>query len=361
MISTEQVAPFSEASPVFRKVAECLYKHESSGTYYALVKKGGKQFRRSLKTDDRQLANRRLADFREKVGQLNDIKAARKMTFKELAQRWFATVRGGLKPSSAERVQNSIDRLNEHFCTVSIRNLTRAMCDEWVIRRGGEGIAASTFNKERETLRQILAYACRDGLLLSNPAEHIERRKQGKAQILVPTHEQFRTLVNTVRTMDYRARRGADLIELLAYSGMRLGEATAIRWCDVDFDRERFVVTGGEQGTKNHEARTVPMFPSLRALLERMKGEQKPLPTDTVSKIETAKKALATGCKRASLPDFTHHCLRHYFVSNAIEKGIDFKVIAAWVGHKDGGVLVAKTYGHLRDTHSFDMAKRMTF
>ena len=48
-------------------------------------------------------------------------------------------------------------------------------------------------------------------------------------------------------------------------------------------------------------------------------------------------------------------------MSNAIEAGIDFKVIAGWVGHKDGGLLVAKTYGHLRDTHSTEMAKRMTF
>ena len=44
----------------------------------------------------------------------------------------------------------------------------------------------------------------------------------------------------------------------------------------------------------------------------------------------------------------------------AIEKGVDFKTIAAWVGHKDGGVLVAQTYGHLRDTHSKEMAKLMT-
>ena len=52
--------------------------------------------------------------------------------------------------------------------------------------------------------------------------------------------------------------------------------------------------------------------------------------------------------------------MRHYFCSNAIEAGIEFKVIAGWLGHKDGGILVAKTYGHLRDTHSFEMAKRMT-
>ena len=41
--------------------------------------------------------------------------------------------------------------------------------------------------------------------------------------------------------------------------------------------------------------------------------------------------------------------------------GIDFKVIAGWLGHKDSGILVAKTYGHLRDTHSYEMAKRMVF
>jgi hypothetical protein len=38
--------------------------------------------------------------------------------------------------------------------------------------------------------------------------------------------------------------------------------------------------------------------------------------------------------------------MRHFFVSNALEKGMDFKTVAAWVGHKDGGLLVAKTCGH---------------
>jgi integrase len=70
---------------------------------------------------------------------------------------------------------------------------------------------------------------------------------------------------------------------------------------------------------------------------------------------------MQSACKKAGLPEFHHHSLRHFFVSNAIEQGVDFKTIAAWVGHKDGGMLVAKTYGHLRDTHSAEMAKRMTF
>ena len=54
--------------PVFHKVAENLYRLESSGGYYALIKKGGKQFRRSLKTKDRKLADRRLKETKDQIG-----------------------------------------------------------------------------------------------------------------------------------------------------------------------------------------------------------------------------------------------------------------------------------------------------
>ena len=183
----------------------------------------------------------------------------------------------------------------------------------------------------------------------------------GKSRLLIPTHEQFAALVHSLHKIGSRAREGAALVELLAYSGMRLREATELRWGEVDLERGSFVVTGGERGTKNHEARTVPIFPALRQLLERLAGDGQRAPTDRVISINDARRAISSGCVKANLPHFSHHTLRHYFVSNAIEAGIDFKVIAAWLGHKDGGVLVARTYGHLRDSHSFEMAKRMTF
>ena len=53
--------------------------------------------------------------------------------------------------------------------------------------------------------------------------------------------------------------------------------------------------------------------------------------------------------------------MRHFFCSNAIEIPVDFKTIADWLGHTDGGVLVARTYGHLRQEHSDRMATKMTF
>jgi len=74
--------------PVFHKVAETLYRLESSGGYYALLKRGGKQFRRSLKTRDRKLADRRLSELRAKVGGLR-ISADAKLTFAQAGKMWL--------------------------------------------------------------------------------------------------------------------------------------------------------------------------------------------------------------------------------------------------------------------------------
>ncbi len=48
------------------------------------------------------------------------------------------------------------------------------------------------------------------------------------------------------------------------------------------------------------------------------------------------------------------------FITRAIERGIDAKVIAQWQGHRDGGKLILDTYSHVNPLHSQRMAKLMT-
>ncbi len=350
----------SPPSSGYLLVAECLYRKNSSGIYYALIKRGGKQIRRSLKTNDRKLATRRLADFRDKVARLDPNKGSTRLTFGEVAKRWLDSWRAHLRPKSITGREGNIKQLSYAFGAETVRGITRVDCEGWAEKRS-PGVSASTFNQERDTLRAVLDYALREGLVLDNPAKVIIRRRNDKRAIVIPTREQFTALVATLRGLNSRCWPAADLIELLAYSGMRKGEANAFRLADVDFGRGTFVVTGGELGTKNHEARVVPLFPGFRGFLERLKKEEPARLADSpLVPILDAKNALDTACKLNGFPHFTHHSLRHYFVSNAIEKGVDFKTIAAWAGHKDGGLLVAKTYGHLRDTHSAEMALRMT-
>ena len=52
--------------------------------------------------------------------------------------------------------------------------------------------------------------------------------------------------------------------------------------------------------------------------------------------------------------------MRRMFITSAIERGVDVKVIAQWQGHKDGGKLILGTYSHVRPAHSLEMAKLMT-
>jgi hypothetical protein len=40
---------------------------------------------------------------------------------------------------------------------------------------------------------------------------------------------------------------------------------------------------------------------------------------------------------------------------------VDIPTVSRWLGHKDGGALAMKVYGHLRNEHSLAAAKKVTF
>jgi len=350
----------SVENPIFNNVAENLYRHNKSGRYYALFKRGGKQIRKSLKTNDKDLAKRKLTDLRANVANLTTDGGTRNITFTDLSERWLEKQKPTLKESSYRRIKNCIDGLAPFFKGITFKNITLSHCEKWASKRGGT-ISASSYKQERRALVAMFTYAIRLGVVLNNIASALDQRKVESKQVEIPTQEQFEKLIKTMRKADPRGEPGCNLVELLAYSGMRLNEGVNLLWGDVDFDRGCFKVTGGEKGTKNHEERTVPLFPAMRELLERIKGASTPASREEIIPINDAKTMIRRACEKSELPYFTHHNMRHYFCSNAIEAGVNFKVIAGWLGHSDGGVLVAKTYGHLRDTHSYDMAKRMVF
>ena len=65
--------------------------------------------------------------------------------------------------------------------------------------------------------------------------------------------------------------------------------------------------------------------------------------------------------KIVGITRITHHDLRHLFATRCIESGVDIPTVSRWLGHKDGGALAMKVYGHLHDQHSVEMAQKVTF
>jgi len=109
--------------PVFHKVAENLYRLESTDGYYALLKRGGKQFRRSLKTKDRKLAERRLNDLRAKIGCLK-ISPEAKLNFGQAANLWLENIASSFLSSWSNR-----DSSSEEECKTSVTSSPSA----WVM------------------------------------------------------------------------------------------------------------------------------------------------------------------------------------------------------------------------------------
>jgi hypothetical protein len=187
------IHPESSPAPTFKltKVGNStgLYRlmlpgdkpEKPTGAYYALVKRGSKQFRRSLKTWDRKLAEHRLQELRGKIGNLSLTDDAR-TDFSQAADRWLAVTGHTLKPRSVERRRCS---LKGYFRDVALRNVTKAHCERWLTERGPQ-LSAQSFAHELGTMKAIFDHAVEAGLILGNPASHTKRRRIPQAQMPSP-------------------------------------------------------------------------------------------------------------------------------------------------------------------------------
>ena len=173
-----------------------------------------------------------------------------------------------------------------------------------------------------------------------------------------------------------------DFLRLLAFSGAREQEALHLRWRHVDFAQRRlfigldenFVVKPGTIGTggeaKNRRSRVVDFNLQLESHLQKMYERRAPdsdwmFPSpqrgERDIRAKTFRESLRAVRTAAGLPTTGFHDLRHFFVSCCVMSGIDFMTVSTWVGHRDGGILIGKVYGHLVDKHRQQAAKAINF
>jgi integrase len=203
--------------------------------------------------------------------------------------------------------------------------------------------------------KEIFKIALADRVILKSPAAELKRRKVHDPVRLTPSWEQFKAMVGNVRAQVFNAdcKDSGDFLEFMGLAGLGQAELKNLTWGDVDLAKNRMKI----RRVKTGRFFDVPIYPQLRPLLERLHAERGD--SERVLKISDGKKALSAACKRLGYPAFTQRALRRAFITRAIELGLDFKVIAQTQGHSDGGVLVAKTYGHLRQEHLEAMAAKL--
>jgi integrase len=244
-----------------------------------------------------------------------------------------------------------------------VRKITQVACKEWASTYGKKA-SPTNYNNTIALLRHILAIAIEAGVLYSNPAAPLKRAAIRGKEIALPSIDKFNALLAEMRNGHSRySSHCADFASGLAFTGCRISEAREITWRDVDFDAGEIVVRGdANTGTKNWELRRVPLIPDARSLFQRMLSERAGESLDAkLFRVGECQKALDRACKNVGADRITHHDLRHLFATRSIESGVDIPTVSRWLGHKDGGALAMKTYGHLRREHSIAQALRVTF
>jgi integrase len=359
------------SSPWVKSPVANLVRYIPSGIYFARVRVGGKLIRRSLKTDKLGVAQLRLGDFvkgeRGRVEGSTEM-AKGKMTFGEVLAIYQKQVESnvGLKPSAKLYRQKCIEALMRSWPGLAekdVRKISERDCLHWAAGFG-KRYSASVFNNTVGTLRQVFKVAMSEGARYGSPALSIKKAKIRQKILKLPEHGEFPRLVETMENgRGWCSRECADLVRFLAYGGFRKGEAAQITWADCDLEKSEIVVRGDPvTGTKNWSIRRVPMIPDMVELLQRLRHSRADEPiTSPVMKVRECQKAIDSACKKLGIARITHHDLRHLFATLCIESGVDIPTVSRWLGHKDGGALAMKVYGHLRDQHSVNMAQRVSF
>lgn len=205
------------------------------------------------------------------------------------------------------------------------------------------GLAPGTIRAILQCLHALFQSAVEDGHLAGNPVVGLARRYRaghgralGRAQLAV-----FLRAAREVTPLY------APLFDLMARTGLRLGEALALQWADVDWTHG--IVTVARQRTGNavvpytksreerHVALTAGALDALRRLVRRDPAWLWPNPLRALPwHPGSAEAAFARAAKAAGLPagHFTPHALRHTYATITLELTRDVRFVQQQLGHR---------------------------
>ncbi|MFE9296309.1 tyrosine-type recombinase/integrase [Streptomyces niveus] len=301
--------------------------------------------------------------------------AAGKATLREVAEKWKGTL-GKLEHTTRETYVDAWRvHIEPRWGDYQVRRIEWEDVAEWIghLAAGSHGcrkVGPGRIQKIHNVLSLILGHAVRAKRIAVNPAAGVPLPRVVPQDHVYLTHAQVDRIANAAG--EYRL-----LLLLLAYTGLRWGEVSAVTVGALDIGARRLAVRQAYKKTrehglilgmpKTHERRKVPVLRSLAAELgplvkDRAPGELLftapgggPLYGDNFRP-----RVFDPAVKVAGLAGLgiTPHKLRHTAASLSIASGADVKVVQLMLGHKSAAMTL-DTYGHLFPDRLDEVADRL--
>lgn len=215
-------------------------------------------------------------------------------------------------------------------------------------RMAGKGLSRSYQHQAHKVIAGVFRLAIADELVIRNPTTAVKAPRGGHRPKVVPTRAQVLTLLEEAPDARMRA-----FVAVLAYSGLRIGEALALHWSDwSDATATLHVMT-----TKGSRPRAIPVPEALRAELvawrkaqtaERLASFWWDTEGDWILSTEVGTqwdphnarkrfRQIVNGDPERGVagicPGATPHSLRHATATVLLEQGVPMRVVSELLGH----------------------------
>ncbi len=356
------------------------------GRYVFSYRADGKQHWESCRTLDeaRRLKQVRTADIAR-----GEFEQRSRLTLHEYARDWVERYQGrgrrGFRENTRDEYRRQLERFVFEYFSSSLRltELTPSKIAAFVAwlsdeQREGKVLADATIRRTLSPLRACLASAVREGVIRSNPARDVDLPHRPTIEgvdsdgIHAMSREELSTLL-ALMPDDWRP-----LFWFLAATGLRISEAIALRWEDLQLSGatprvtvRRALVKGRLGPPKSrHGRRDVPLPKDLAAVLSRTRrasrwqgDEDLVFPARNGSPLmpgNVRRRVLVPAAEKAGVPWVGFHAFRHTCASMLFADGRNAVQVQRWLGHHSAAFTLA-TYVHLLDGdvgEPLDVARR---
>lgn len=342
--------------------------------------------RRGFKTmkEAKQAERNLLIDVEENGLPSNQSDGFQDPTFEELAQLWLENYKTTVKPSTFENVRSKVEKMaEEHFKELKLKKITVAYCQRVVIELSKSYVL---YNHYLSVINRIFKYAVLMDILDSNPFDKVIKPKskqtQRKGNFLTKEElKEFLKLAQTA-TLSYFF----PLVHLMSYTGLRQGEAIALKWSDIDFENKKITVDKtaarieGKQSlqtpkTKNSK-RVISIDPTTLSILKNWKKDQIKIYFKNGKHFEGDENFIFTNQRGEwvhihnfiryfkrfiadhKLKTITPHGLRHTHASLLFSAGVEPKNISDRLGHSTVQITL-DLYTHITEEQRTDTVEKL--
>lgn len=306
---------------------------------------GGTTVRRSLRTDNRDVAEAR---YRIALAELQ------RPASSTVADIWEACRKDkeAQGKTSATAMPYHWKALEQHFGSMDSTRISVEDCRSYTAKRRAAGRAPSTIATELKYLRLAVNWAEKHGLI--HKAPFIEVPPESPARNRHLTKAEMRILLDCAASPHIRLA-----MELLLATAGRIAAVLELTWDRVDFERGKITLKTSEAGKGRA---IVAMTDRIRDVLLASYEERT---CDSVVEygggpVKSVRKGIANAADRAGLAGVTPHVFRHTAAVWLAESGVSMEEIAQFLGHRDVQV-TREVYARYSPEHLRKAAKALEF